>query len=126
MYIDPITRQTLIYAAPISCDDNPQNVIDLDPDNNNQYLLTPRPVLWATLKLFEPKWVQSAINPNTFSAQEAGISSNPDLTKFWSTVFSRNTLILQGRFWKKPQLFQIWQVQTNILITFVQTLTESV
>ena len=37
--------------------------------------------------LFEPKQVQSAINPNILTAQEAGIFSNDKSTKFWNRVF---------------------------------------
>ena len=32
MYVDPITRQTYDYATPITCDSNPRNIIELDPD----------------------------------------------------------------------------------------------
>ena len=32
MYVDPITRQTFNYATPIKCENNPQNIIELDPD----------------------------------------------------------------------------------------------
>ena len=38
---DPITRQTLNYATPLSCDSNPQNVIALDLDNIEHYVLKP-------------------------------------------------------------------------------------
>ena len=55
MYIDTIKRQTFNYATPISCKNNPKNVIALDPDNDESYVLTPRPVLRATPTLFEPK-----------------------------------------------------------------------
>ena len=35
MYVDPITRQTFNYATPIECGNNPQNIIELDPDSND-------------------------------------------------------------------------------------------
>ena len=44
-------------------------------------MLTPKRVLEATPILFELKQLQSAINPNTFTAQEAGIYCNADITK---------------------------------------------
>ena len=36
MYVDPITRQTYDYATPITCDNNPRNFIELDPDSDDQ------------------------------------------------------------------------------------------
>ena len=36
MYVDPITRQTYDYATPITCDNNPKNIIELDPDSDDQ------------------------------------------------------------------------------------------
>ena len=43
MYVDPITRQTYYYATPITCDNNPNNIIELDPDWDDQdfYILGP-------------------------------------------------------------------------------------
>ena len=43
MYVDLITRQTYDYAAPSTCDNNPRNIIQLDPDLNDQefYILRP-------------------------------------------------------------------------------------
>ena len=36
MYLDPITRQTFDYATPIACYNNPKNIIELDPDTDDQ------------------------------------------------------------------------------------------
>ena len=36
MYVDPITRQTYDYATPITCDNNPRNIIELDLDSDDQ------------------------------------------------------------------------------------------
>ena len=46
MYVDPITRQTYDYATPITCDSNPRNIIELDPDSDDQdfYILGPEPI----------------------------------------------------------------------------------
>ena len=44
MYVDPITRQTFEYANQIPCENNPQNVISLDPDTDQYYVLTPQPI----------------------------------------------------------------------------------
>ena len=66
-YIDPMTSQTFDFATPMSCK-KPQNVIALDPDDDEHYLLTRKPVLRVTLTLFEPTQIQSAISPKTFTA----------------------------------------------------------
>ena len=39
MYVDPITRQTYDYATPTTCDNNPRNIIELDPDSDDQDFL---------------------------------------------------------------------------------------
>ena len=46
MYVVPITRQTFNYAIPIECGNNPQNIIELDPDTDDGdfYVLTPDPL----------------------------------------------------------------------------------
>ena len=90
MYIRPITREIFKNATPISCDNTPQNVIALDLDTNEHYVLPPERVLRATPMLFEPKQVQSAIIRNTFTAQAAGIHSNAELTNFCKHVFYEN------------------------------------
>ena len=36
MNVDPITRQTYEYGIPIACDNNPKNIIELDPDTDDQ------------------------------------------------------------------------------------------
>ena len=41
MYVDAITRPTFEYANQIPCENNPQNVISLDPDTD--YVSTPQP-----------------------------------------------------------------------------------
>ena len=66
----------------IFCDNNPQSVIALDPDNDEHYELTPNADLGATLMLPEPTQVQSTVSPNTFVAQGAGSYSNADLKNF--------------------------------------------
>ena len=71
MYIDPITRQTFNHPTPIPCVINPENIKALDPDTDELSVLTHKRVLGAIPMLFEPKRVQSATSPNTFTAQEA-------------------------------------------------------
>ena len=101
MYVDPITRQTFEYANQIPCENNPQNVISLDPDPDQYYVLTPQPIKKDPPLLFEPTQIQTAISPNTFTAQDAGIYSQKELKHFWNRVLftkhSDNTLQLLGK-----------------------------
>ena len=101
MYVDPITRQTFEYANQIPCENNPQNVISLDPDTDQYYVLTPQPIKKDPPLLFEPTQIQTAISPNTFTAQDAGIYSQKELKHFWNRVLftkhSDNTLQLLGK-----------------------------
>ena len=68
---------------------NPQNVLAKNLDNDENYVVFPKPTLWATPKLFQPKQVHSAIIPITFTAQEAGVDSNADLIFFWNRFFHK-------------------------------------
>ena len=86
MYIDPKARQNFKFATLISWGNNPQNVKELDLDNDEHYAQTAKPVLRITPVLLEPERVQFAIYPDTFTAQEAGIYSNPEITKFSNRV----------------------------------------
>ena len=42
-YVDTITRQTYDYATPIARDNNPRNIIELDPDTDDQDFYFPGP-----------------------------------------------------------------------------------
>ena len=103
MYVDPITRQTFIYATPIECENNPQNNIELDPDTDNRdfYVLTPGPLKREAPQMFKPTQFKTTITPKTFTAQDAGIYSNAVLDQFWNKVLfakhSDTTLQLLGK-----------------------------
>ena len=88
MYVDPITRQTLNYATPIECGNNPQNIIELDPDTDDGdfYVLTPDPLKREAPQMFKPTQIKTTITPNTFIARDAGIYSNAELDQFWNRV----------------------------------------
>ena len=75
MYVDPITRQTFNYAAKTGCENNPQSIIQLDPDTDDGdfYVLTPDPLKREAPQMFRPTQIKTAITPNTFTAQDACI-----------------------------------------------------
>ena len=103
MYVDPITRQTYDYATPITCDNNPRNIIELDPDSDDQvfYILGPEPIKRKPPLMFTPSQFKTTIRPNTFTAQDAGLYSNAELDQFWNrNLFSKHsdsTLQLLGK-----------------------------
>ena len=103
MYVDPITRQTYDYATPITCDNNPRNIIELDPDSDDQdfYILGPEPIKRKPPLMFTPSQIKTTIRPNTFTAQDAGIYSNAELDQFWNRILfskhSYSTLQLLGK-----------------------------
>ena len=103
MYVDPTTRQTFNFATKIECGNNPQNIIELDPDTDDGdfYVLTPDPLKKEAPQKFKPTQLKTTITPNTFTAQNAGINSNADLDHFWNRVLlakhSDTTLPLLGK-----------------------------
>ena len=103
MYVDPITRQTYDYATPITCDKNPRNIIELDPDSDDQdfYILGPEPIKRKPPLMFTPSQIKTTIRPNTLRAQDAGIYSNAELDQFWNRILfskhSDSTLQLLGK-----------------------------
>ena len=103
MYVDPITRQTFDYATPITCENNPKNIIELDPDSDDQNfnMLGPEPNKRKPPLKFTPAQIKTTIRPNTFTAQDAGIYSNAELDQLWYRIlFSKHsdtTLQLLGK-----------------------------
>ena len=103
MYVNPTTRQTYDNATSIPCDNNPRNIVELDPDTDDQYfyILHPEPIKRKPPLMFTPNQIKTTIRPNTFTAQDAGIYSNAELDQFWNrTHFSKHsdtTLQLLGK-----------------------------
>ena len=103
MYVDPITRQTYDYATPITCDNNPTNIIKLDSDSDDQdfYILGPEHIKRKPPLMFTPPQIKTTIRPNTFTAQDAGIYSKAELDQFWNrlvfSTHSDSTLQLLGK-----------------------------
>ena len=94
MCVDPNTRQTYDYATPISCDNNPRNFLELDPDSDDHefHILCPEPIKRKPPLMFSPNQIKTTIRPNTFTAQDAGIYSNAELDQFWNRIlFSKQS-----------------------------------
>ena len=94
MYVDPITRQTFEYASQIPCENNPQNVISLDPDTDQCYVLAPQPINKDPPLLFEPTQVQTVISPNIFLLKMLVFFLKKNSNIFGTVYYSLNTLIL--------------------------------
>ena len=103
MYVDPIIIQTYDYATPITCNNNPRNIIELDPDSDDQdfYILEPERIKRKPPLMFTPSQIKTTKRPNTFTAQDAGIHSNAEFDQFWNRILfskhSDSTLQLLGK-----------------------------
>ena len=104
MYVDPVTRQTYDYATPITCDNIPRNIIELDPDSEDQdfYILGPEPNKRKPPLMFTPSHIKTTIRPNTFTAQDAGIYSNANLIKYGTAFCFLNILTLHFNYLVMP------------------------
>ena len=94
LYVDPIARQTYDYATPIPCDKNPRNILELDPDTDNQdfYFLCPEAIKRKPPLFLTPNQIKTTIRPNTFTAQDASLYSNAELDQFWNRIlFSKHS-----------------------------------
>ena len=93
MFVDPITRQTNDYATPITRYNTPRNIIELDPDSDDQdfYMLRLEPIKRISPLMFTPPKIKTTIRPNTFTAQDAGVYSEAELDQFWNRIlFSKH------------------------------------
>ena len=77
----------------MSCDYNPRNIIELDPDSDDQdfYILGPEPIKRKPPLMFTPSQIKTTIRPNSYTVQDAGIYSNAELDQFWNRIlFSKH------------------------------------
>ena len=94
MYVDSITRQIYDYATPITSENSPRKIIELDPDSDDKdfYILGPEPIKRKPPLMFTPSQIKTTIRPNTFTAQDAGIYSNAELDQIWNRIsFSKHS-----------------------------------
>ena len=63
----------LFYAISIPSENNPHNIIALDSDTDQYYILTPKSINSDPPLIFEHRQIQTATSPNTFTAQDAVI-----------------------------------------------------
>ena len=68
--------------------------MSLDPENDEAFVITQKPVLEGTKKFRDSKQVQPALNLKTLTAQQTAIYSNAELFNFLNIVLPQNTPIL--------------------------------
>ena len=75
-----LSRRTYFWDTAVPCgSENSHNVVQLNPDEDKNYLLTPYPTLMQSLKKFSPESIRAiARNPN-IDLQSIGIYSNSDI-----------------------------------------------
>ena len=73
-FVDTLSRQTYFWDTAVPCgSENSHNVVQLNPDEDKYYLLTPFPTLLQPLKKFSPESIRAiARNPN-IDLQSLGI-----------------------------------------------------
>ena len=79
-FVDTLSRRTYFWDTSVPCgSENSHNVVQLNPDEDKYYLLTPYPTLMPPLKKFSPESIRGiARNPN-IDLQSIGIYSKSDI-----------------------------------------------
>ena len=79
-FVDTLSRRTYFWYTAVPCgSENSHNVVQLNPDEDKYYLLTPYPTLMQSLKKFSPESIRAnARNPN-IDLQSIGIYSKSDI-----------------------------------------------
>ena len=79
-FVDTLSRRIYFWDTAVSCgSENSHNVVQLNPEEDKYYLLTPYPTLMQPLKKFSPKSIRAiARNPN-IDLQSIGIYSKSDI-----------------------------------------------
>ena len=79
-FVDTLSRRTYFWDTAVPCgSENSHNVVQLNPDEDKYYLLTPYPTLMQSLKKFSSESIRAiARNPN-IDLQSIGIYSKSDI-----------------------------------------------
>ena len=79
-FVDTLSRRTNFLDTAVPCgSENSHNVVQLNPDEDKYYLLTPYPTLMQSLKKFSPENIRAiARNPN-IDLQSIGIYFKSDI-----------------------------------------------
>ena len=82
-FFDTLSRRTYFWGTIVPCgSENSHKVVQLNPDKDKYYLLTPYPTLMQPLKKFSPESIPAiARNPN-IDLQSFGIYSKSDIQQY--------------------------------------------
>ena len=75
-FVDTLSRRTCFWDTAVPCgSENSHNVVQLNPDEDKYYLLTPYPTLMPPLKQFLPESLRAIARNPKIDLQSIGISS---------------------------------------------------
>ena len=79
-FVDPLSRRTYFWDTAVPCgSENSHNVVQLNPNEEKYYSLTPYPTLMQPFKKISPEIIRAiARNPNS-DLQSIGIYSKSDI-----------------------------------------------
>ena len=79
-FVDTLSRQTYFWdiAVPRGSESS-HNVVQLNPDEDKYYLLTPYPTLLQSLKKFSPESIRAVARNTNMNLQSIGVYSKSDI-----------------------------------------------
>ena len=79
-FVDLLSRRTNFWDTAVPCgSENSHNVVQLNPDEDKYYLLTPYPTLMQSLKKFSPASIRAIARNPSIDLQSIGIYSKSDI-----------------------------------------------
>ena len=79
-FIDTLSRRTSFWDTAVPCgSENSHNVVQLKPDENKNYLLTPYPTLMQPFNKVSPESIRGFARNSNIDLQSIGIYSSSDI-----------------------------------------------
>ena len=79
-FVDTLSRRTYFWDTAVPCgSENSHNVVQLNPDEDKYYLLTPYPTLIQSLKKISPESIRAIARKTNIDLQSIGIYSKSDI-----------------------------------------------
>ena len=79
-FVDTLSRRTYFWDTAVQCgSENSHNVVQLNPDEDKYYLITPYPTLMQPLKNFTPESIRAIARNSNIDLQSIGIYSKSDI-----------------------------------------------
>ena len=92
-FVDTLSRRTYFWDTAVRCrSENSHNVVQLNPDEDKYYLLTPYPTLMPPLKTFSPESIRAiARNPKNRFTTDRHLFKIRHTTSHTYATISRTT-----------------------------------